>query len=110
MLAMTVFSESIKYLKNHLLEKCCNMMVGLQENDIMWTLTVPAIWNDTAKLFMRRAAEEVRYFPICCRYKLIVKLYLMKVDPAQLFIRSEIGVFHFLFSMSDFLDKIRINS
>ncbi|XP_071180737.1 heat shock 70 kDa protein 12B-like [Mytilus edulis] len=55
--AITVFSESIKYLKNHLTNRCLNMTCGLKDEDILWTLTVPAIWNDKAKLFMRRAAE-----------------------------------------------------
>ena len=31
----------------------------LEEQDIHWVLTVPAIWNDVAKQFMREAAEEV---------------------------------------------------
>jgi hypothetical protein len=29
------------------------------ENMIQWVLTVPAIWSDKAKHFMRRAAEKV---------------------------------------------------
>ncbi|KAK3602775.1 hypothetical protein CHS0354_026322 [Potamilus streckersoni] len=31
---------------------------GLQKSDIRWVLTVPAIWNDAAKQFMREAAEK----------------------------------------------------
>ncbi|KAL3885507.1 hypothetical protein ACJMK2_025560 [Sinanodonta woodiana] len=42
--AKTVFSMVIKYLKDDLLKECI--------------LTVPAIWNDSAKQFMREAALE----------------------------------------------------
>jgi len=33
---------------------------GFQPDEIHWVLTVPAIWNDAAKQFMREAAEAVR--------------------------------------------------
>jgi len=32
----------------------------IQDEDITWILTVPAIWRDSAKQFMRRAATRVR--------------------------------------------------
>jgi hypothetical protein len=31
----------------------------LQDEDIHWVLTVPAIWDEVAKKFMRKSAEEV---------------------------------------------------
>ncbi|KAK3106614.1 hypothetical protein FSP39_023659 [Pinctada imbricata] len=61
-LALSVFSHSICYLKNHLIER----LEGLEncrlnpDQDIQWVLTVPAIWNDSAKQFMREAAMKVR--------------------------------------------------
>lgn len=70
MTAIKVFSESIKYLKDHLLNRCLNMACGLTDEDVLWTLTVPAVWNDKAKLFMRRAAEIVRlihFYGLECR-------------------------------------------
>lgn len=33
--------------------------LGVQESNIRWVLTVPAIWTDAAKQFMIAAAEEV---------------------------------------------------
>lgn len=57
--AMKVFSEMIKYLKNHLIEECKNKMSGLVEADIKLVITVPAIWTDPAKQFMREAAQNV---------------------------------------------------
>ncbi|KAL3885511.1 hypothetical protein ACJMK2_025564 [Sinanodonta woodiana] len=57
--AKTVFSMVIKYLKDDLLKECATRIAGIvQPNDIMWVLTVPAIWNDSAKQFMREAAME----------------------------------------------------
>ena len=37
---------------------------GVQPNDIQWVLTVPAIWNDPAKQFMREAAQKVKKYLI----------------------------------------------
>lgn len=59
---MVVFSYSIRYLKEHLLEKLLTSNLGdkVTVNDIDFVLTVPAIWDDTAKMFMREAAIQVR--------------------------------------------------
>lgn len=57
--AAEVFRLSIKALKDHLLEtlrKSCDM---IKEEEIRYVLTVPAIWTDPAKEFMRAAAEGV---------------------------------------------------
>lgn len=58
MKAMDVFSICIKYLKNGMLSEM-NLQLAegeIIENDIDFVLTVPAIWGDEAKLFMREAA------------------------------------------------------
>ena len=57
--AMKVFSESMKYLKDHFVEKIESRITNLVETDIHWVLTVPAIWKDNAKQFMREAAQQV---------------------------------------------------
>ena len=54
MLALEVFGESIRYLKDHALRQ-----LDGPDKDIQWVLTVPAIWDDSAKQFMRLAAEKV---------------------------------------------------
>lgn len=56
--AMDVFTYSIRYLKNDLLENISKSHLGdkVTVNDISFVLTVPAIWDDTAKMFMREAA------------------------------------------------------
>ena len=54
-----VFSESLNYLKQSLLEEANKQYTDIGVADIKWILTVPAIWSDPAKAFMRRAAIEV---------------------------------------------------
>jgi hypothetical protein len=63
--AMVVFAAGIRYLKDHMMQSCTERMYGGDMNlhDIRWVLTVPAIWDDAAKQFMREAALKV------CRYK-----------------------------------------
>ncbi|XP_052278299.1 heat shock 70 kDa protein 12A-like isoform X4 [Dreissena polymorpha] len=57
--ALLVFSLSIKFMKDKMMQTS-NKQLGankLEEKDFHWVLTVPAIWNDKAKHFMRLAAE-----------------------------------------------------
>ncbi|OWF52450.1 heat shock 70 kDa protein 12A-like [Mizuhopecten yessoensis] len=58
MLAMNVFSSSIRFLKEHLLAKCQERGTEVLMSDIRWVLTMPAIWSDKAKQFMRECAEK----------------------------------------------------
>ena len=61
--AKTVFALAIRYLKDDLKKTCAKKMLlegDLVDDDIHWVLTVPAIWNDQAKAFMREAAVQVR--------------------------------------------------
>jgi hypothetical protein len=65
MQALTVFSLAIRYLKEHCFAKMQAVRKGMiQDEDIYFVLTVPAIWDDPAKQFMREAAEKVLYFNI----------------------------------------------
>lgn len=62
--AVEVFSLSIQALQLHMKNLIEAKNVTLDEKT-KWVLTVPAIWSDTAKLFMRKAAEMViSYFHI----------------------------------------------
>lgn len=61
MLAIEVFSGGIHYLKDHLLTHFKERIPHLREGDIHWVLTVPAIWDEAAKKFMRKSAEKVCY-------------------------------------------------
>lgn len=59
-MAFDVFSAAIKFLRGHLLDNIEKKDAGVRETDIQWVLTVPAIWDDADKQFMREAAEKVR--------------------------------------------------
>lgn len=53
---------SIQYLKDHLLatlRATPSSKSIITEKDIHFVVTVPAIWDDKAKLIMREAAMEV---------------------------------------------------
>ncbi|KAG2465285.1 HS12A protein, partial [Polypterus senegalus] len=58
--ALKVFSESLRYLKDHALKTVNESMSDFKftSNDVTWVLTVPAIWDNAAKEFMRLAAEK----------------------------------------------------
>ncbi|XP_053373617.1 heat shock 70 kDa protein 12A-like [Mercenaria mercenaria] len=72
--AIKIFSAAIKYLKTHLFNKLTESYYNRQQSvkgnsvandvyiniddDILWILTVPSIWSDSAKQFMRVAAVQ----------------------------------------------------
>lgn len=62
MQAVKVFAHAIRYLKDHLLNSLKTKGKIIKNDDILWVLTVPAIWDDPAKAFMRKAAEEVYHW------------------------------------------------
>ncbi|CAG2202369.1 unnamed protein product [Mytilus edulis] len=55
--AFDVFKLSIQYLVNHLLDLLEKQGNLVKHNEVRWVLTVPAIWTDRAKKFMRSCAE-----------------------------------------------------
>lgn len=56
---MTVFSISLKYIRDHLFKSLSDKFSEIRKEDIHYVLTVPAIWDDNAKQFMREAAVKV---------------------------------------------------
>lgn len=55
--ALEVFSLAIRYLKGEA-EKALTQH-GFSKDNTSWVITVPAIWDDSAKQFMREATEQV---------------------------------------------------
>ncbi|XP_015795733.1 uncharacterized protein LOC107372095 isoform X1 [Tetranychus urticae] len=57
--ALNVFAHSLRYFKNHALtelsEQCATK---IEDEDVRWVVTVPALWRQTAKQFMRMAAYQ----------------------------------------------------
>ncbi|KAL3858892.1 hypothetical protein ACJMK2_009141 [Sinanodonta woodiana] len=56
MKAIVVFSKSIECLMKVLMEMLDRQGVPVKPTEIHWVLTVPAIWDDPSKQFMREAA------------------------------------------------------
>ncbi|KAH3842748.1 hypothetical protein DPMN_116252 [Dreissena polymorpha] len=55
--AIDVFGKVIWYLKDHLM-KALKKRGNVENKDIHWIITVPAIWTDFSKQFMREAAYK----------------------------------------------------
>jgi len=70
--ALDVFKHSIAFIKRLILTELDKQGVlnttlktepkKINENEIGWVLTVPAIWDFTAKQFMREAAKRVTIY------------------------------------------------
>lgn len=60
MQAVDVFAAVISYFKDEIVQSKERKRRILVE-DIHWVITVPAIWNLSAKQFMRDAAEKVSF-------------------------------------------------
>lgn len=57
--AKSIFTSSIKALVDHFKKSFGKQNVSnVTDNDIKWVLTVPAIWSDAAKKFMRLCATD----------------------------------------------------
>ncbi|KAL4234288.1 hypothetical protein ACF0H5_005939 [Mactra antiquata] len=56
--ALKVFAISIRFLKGHLLNALRMRGKEISTEDIKWMITVPAMWNDTSKQFIRQAAVQ----------------------------------------------------
>lgn len=72
MSGLVVFSEILRYLKQSLLDEVKNQLIDIELSEIKWVITVPAIWSDPAKAFMRRVAMKVFlqvYFLYFCLFK-----------------------------------------
>ena len=60
MLALTVFAHALSFFRlRALLEISDQSGAKVTSDDIRWIVTVPAIWHDPAKQFMRLAAYQV---------------------------------------------------
>jgi hypothetical protein len=49
----------MKALVDHLMKMLTKQGTNVLNDEVQWILTVPAIWTDTAKQFMRTSAEKV---------------------------------------------------
>lgn len=67
-LASLVFAHALRYFKDCCLKELNEQSISatpITPDDIQWVLTVPAIWRQSAKQFMRLAATQVRHQLAC---------------------------------------------
>lgn len=59
--ALEVFSKSLNYMREMVMDmlKKDDTHVANNEDNIEWIITVPAIWEEVAKQFVRKAAKKV---------------------------------------------------
>lgn len=62
--AHTIFAMSINFLKMEIL-KSLTKHSGYTIEDVHFIITIPAVWTDAAKQFMREAALEVNKLVSC---------------------------------------------
>ncbi|KAM6137172.1 LOW QUALITY PROTEIN: heat shock 70 kDa protein 12B-like [Pterocles gutturalis] len=74
--ALKVFSESLRYLKEHALNTIqeASFQTVCDQEEITWVITVPAIWTAAARQFMRLAAKEAELISDMISEKLIIAL------------------------------------
>ncbi|CAI5677989.1 unnamed protein product [Oreochromis niloticus] len=73
--AMKVFTESLRYLKEDALETISGKTKReFIASDFTWVLTVPAIWDPSAKQFMREAATQAGIVTEESQTKLVIAL------------------------------------
>ncbi|XP_063323634.1 heat shock 70 kDa protein 12A-like [Pelmatolapia mariae] len=76
MRAFVVFSEALRYLKEDALKIIAEKTEGRKfiASDFTWVLTVPAIWDSSAKQFMREAAIQAGIVTEETQHNLIIAL------------------------------------
>ena len=73
---LKVVVETIKYLKQEMIKDIAIRIDKLEDTDVLYVLTVPAIWTDSAKAFMRQAAEEVNMLTVAAIKNDSTKVYM----------------------------------
>lgn len=57
--AMMVYAHTLGYLKSHVVRELTDQ--GFRPTAVRWVLTVPALWTQQAKQFVREAAYMVHF-------------------------------------------------
>ncbi|KAM4731311.1 heat shock 70 kDa protein 12A-like [Anableps anableps] len=76
MTALKVFTEALRFLKDDALKTISLNAAGTEfvASDFTWVLTVPAIWDPSAKQFMREAATQAGIVTDSTEDKLMIAL------------------------------------
>ena len=59
--AIEIFTYALQFFKEHALQELSDQSsTQILNDDVKWVITVPAIWREPAKQFMREAAYKVK--------------------------------------------------
>lgn len=72
---MVIFVHTIKALKTHFENAAENRGVVFKPENVLYVFTVPAIWSESAKEFMKKAAIKVSSECRCMHIHLIKNLF-----------------------------------
>ena len=88
LLALELLSIVIRHLKEEMLRTIRLQRENVSDDDVMYVMTVPAIWSDAAKQLMREAAtdenvssqfETTLLFSLCIHLLLTVRRVISKM-------------------------------
>lgn len=68
-LATIVFGQALRFFKDSCIKELNDVSItqsSFSADDIQWVVTVPAIWRQSAKQFMRHAAVQVSIEQASC--------------------------------------------
>lgn len=74
--AMIIFVHTITALKTHFEDEAENRGAIFKPENALYTYTVPAIWSESAKEFMRKAAIKVMCLHCRCMNINVIKLFI----------------------------------
>jgi len=57
---MTIVEHTLRYISQQALSKLKEQVGKIVSSKIRWVLTVPALWSEEHKLFMRKAALQAQ--------------------------------------------------
>ncbi|KAK7880242.1 hypothetical protein WMY93_033090 [Mugilogobius chulae] len=72
--ALKVFSAALRFLKKDALDTINKETQDADLTQLTWVLTVPAIWNNPARQFMREAAVQAGLVTEATAHKLVIAL------------------------------------
>ncbi|KAL7668731.1 hypothetical protein ACOME3_009422 [Neoechinorhynchus agilis] len=85
-LAMQIFTYALVYFKDHALRELSEQAgVNIVSSDVKWVITVPAIWRQPAKAFMREAAYKSGMLSVSNPDQLVIAL---EPEAASIYIRK----------------------
>lgn len=82
---MPIIAETLKFIAEKAIEKLKEQVGKIVTAKIRWVLTVPALWSEEHKLFMRKAAVEAGIVEATNSSNLLLSLEVGNILQSSLF-------------------------